>query len=201
MSAAKNRKKHIHQVLIGILALFIALLALSVSLTYADESTLFSEKDYEFIDEEEEEITYDVGITKIEDKFVYGKSKGQLGIQFAVVLESDADEPKAKSSLKMRCEAVPETGEKFDLGEYVKNFSIKASGAQTRRFFFPLDSRGAKFVKRMPSDAGTFNCTFNLPGYITIKKDLFRDNNPNNDTVQFEVHWKDKTLKVSRFER
>lgn len=185
MSTANSHQRQI-SIVFGALFLLVGSLVVSISFSYADS----------------EEVTYDIGIEKIEDKFVYGKSKGQLGVQFTVVLHSDVDEPKAKSSLNMRCEAVPAAGEKFDLGEYVKEFRIKVSGTQTRKFFLPLDGAGAKFVKRMPSDAGTFQCTFNLPGNIVIKKNLFSDSNLSNDTVGFEVQWdaKNKNLKVSNFE-
>lgn len=184
MSAAKRPQKQIHIVL-GALILLVGFLVASISFTYADSAA------------------YDVGIEKITNEFVYGKFKGQRGIQFTIVLNSNISESKAKSSLNMRCRAVPAAGEELDFGEQIKKFSVKINGQQNRKFFYPLDERGAKFVRRMPSDAGTLRCLFNLPGNIVIKKDFLSDSNLSNDTVEFEVYWatKEKTLKVSNFER
>jgi hypothetical protein len=186
MSAVKNSQGQI-SIVFGAIFLLFGSLVVSIALTYAEPSDDF------------EESAYDVGIEKIEDNFVYGKFKGQLGIQFAVVLQSNVDIPKAKSSLTMSCEAVSKSGEKLYFGEIEKKFSIKIAGTQTRKFFFPLNAAGAKFVRRMPSDKGIFSCSFQLPDYITVKKDFFDDSQPENDAVEFDVYWAEKTLKVDNF--
>lgn len=182
---------------IGLLALLVTSITYATNHETSTPAETSEEEDTQFI-EEEPEVTYDLGITGVADP-VYGTSKGKKGLLLVTGVENDVD-GKAKSSIKIRCQAQPATGDAFNMGEYVKNFKTKSAGTEKRRFFYPLDERGAKFVRRTPTDGGKVSCTLNLPNYVKIKKETFQDFNPDNDAVQITINWSDKKLRGS-FER